>query len=110
MIRRLGASLFAHDFSFGGESRLKSVITGAGCRDVEVAKRIHKIVFPNEHILIQMSLLGSPAVLQLSEISRRDLLDIIDALIGDLTRTTDQYTSHGSIIVPVSLVLGRAKP
>lgn len=110
VIQRLGESLFVQDFSFGGVARLMSVLTEAGCKEIEVAPRIHRAVFPNTRTLIQVSLLGSPAVQKLGELDPRDLLSVIDALVNDIAPVADHYTYHGSITIPIRIVVGRAKP
>jgi ubiquinone/menaquinone biosynthesis C-methylase UbiE len=110
VIRHLGASLLEQWFSFGSEQHLESLMSAAGCNGVTTGQRIHNVAFPDAHTFVQIMLLGTPAVLEVSKFGQGELAGVVDALVSDMADTFDRHTRYGSIIFPVQTIVGRARP
>jgi RIO-like serine/threonine protein kinase len=56
-----------------------------------------------------MSLLGTPAVVELSKLNRHNVREVIDSIIRDMADIFDRHTVHGSIVFPLKIIVGRAQ-
>jgi ubiquinone/menaquinone biosynthesis C-methylase UbiE len=110
MVKRIGVSAFGYAFAFGGEERMRALLTAAGCRSIEVVKRTYNAAFPNARILVETMLLRSTVIQAMFKSNKEQLAELIETVLDDTADLLDRYTVYDRIVFPITALIGRAAP
>lgn len=108
VVKRIGVSAFGYAFTFGGETRLQTLLTTAGCHDIAIVQRTHHAAFPSARILVETALLRSKVIQAMFKSSKAKRAELIDAVLKDSFELLNRYTVYNRIVFPVTSLIGRA--